>query len=66
MKTKRKPKKVKRKNKPQKARVKKELAPIYMALCNQAVQCMFQDESKVVFTEECDILWTSGFIEKGA
>ena len=66
MKTKRKPRKVKRKNKPQKARVKKELAPIYMALCNQAVQCMFQDESKVVFTEECDILWTSGFIEKGA
>ena len=66
MKTKRKPKIVKRKNKPQKALVKKELAPIYMALCNQAVQCMFQDESKVVFTEECDILWTSGFIEKGA
>jgi len=60
MKTKRKPRKVKRKkNKTQKARLKKELAPIYTALCNQAVQCMFQDESKVVFTEEFDILWTS-------
>ena len=61
MKTKR-----KKRNKSPRARLKKELAPIYTALCNQAVQCMFQDESKKVFTEECDILWTSGFIEKGA
>ena len=70
MKTKHKPRKVKRKKKKKKkslrAGVKKELAPTYTALLNQAVQCMFQDESKVVFTEEFDILWTSGFIEKGA
>ena len=70
MKTKHKPRKVKRKKKKKKkslrAGVKKELAPTYTALLNQAVQCMFQDESKKVFTEEFDILWTSGFIEKGA
>ena len=60
------PSKVKGKNKPSKAFKKKELASTYTALLNQAVQCMFQDESKEVFTEECDILWTSGFIEKGA
>ena len=72
MKTKHKPRKVKRKKRKQKkkkslrAGVKKELAPTYTALLNQAVQCMFQDESKKVFTEEFDILWTSGFIEKGA
>ena len=70
MKTKHKPRKVKRKKKKKKkslrAGVKKELAPTYTALLNQAVKCMFQDESKKVFTEEFDILWTSGFIEKGA
>ena len=74
MKTKQKPKKVKRKKQKQKqkknkslrAGMKKELASTYTTLLNQAVQCMFQDESKNVFTEECDILWTSGFIEKGA
>jgi len=68
MKTKHKPRKVKRKKKKKSLRagVKKELAPTYTALLNQAVQCMFQDESKKVFTKECDILWTSGFIEKGA
>ena len=73
MKTKHKPRKVKRKKRKKKkkkkslrAGVKKELAPTYTALLNQAVQCMFQDESKKVFTEEFDILWTSGFIEKGA
>ena len=72
MKTKQKPKKVKRKKQKQKknkslrAGMKKELASTYTTLLNQAVQCMFQDESKNVFTKECDILWTSGFIEKGA
>ena len=70
MKTKHKPLKIKRKKKkkkksPPRARMKKELASTYTALLNQAVQCMFQDKREV-FTEEFDILWTSGFIEKGA
>ncbi len=67
MKTKRKPIKVKdkklpgkrkdgtrgdKKRKSPKGGMKKELAPTYIALCNQAIQCMFQDESKEVFTEE--------------
>jgi len=59
-------KNVKKKNKSPKSFMKKELTSPYKVLCNQAVQCMFQDETKEVFTEECDILWKSGFIEKGA
>ena len=45
---------------------KKDLASIYTSLLNQAIQCIFQDESKEVFTKESDILWTSGFIKKGS
>ena len=76
MKTKHKSRKVKdkkgkkpmthKKRKSPKGGVKKDLAATYIALCNQAIQCMFQDESKEVFTEEFNILWTSGFIETGA